>query len=83
MELFKEEMELFLLLPGLWSKTSFTKYYSMFQGAHHRFSKQETESLEQEMDYFAYLQASDQKTSFYKIYLIYSKRLKIDFQNRK
>ena len=33
----------------------------LFQGAQHRFSKQETESLEQELDYFSYLQASDQK----------------------
>ena len=35
----------------------------------------------QEMELFFHFQASNQKNFFYKVFLIYSKKFNIDFQN--
>ena len=79
MELSKQEMELFLPLPGLRSKTF---SYKMFLYFTEEF-KIGMELFIQEMEWFLSLPGLGSKNLFYHFFFIFTKVFKMDFQNRK
>ena len=74
-------MELFLPLPGLWSKNYFyKKKFHFHQELQNWFSKQEKELSEQEIELFLSLPGLWSKNFCYSIFSIFTKEFKIDFQ---
>ena len=71
-------MELFLPLPGLWSKNYFLQKFSPFhQGVPNWFSKQETELSKQEIELFIPLPALWSKTSFTRCFTFFQRSFKL------
>ena len=67
MEWCKQEMELYLPLPGLWSKNLFYKMFLICsKGLKIDFQNREWNYANRKWNYFSHFQASDQKTSFTK-----------------
>ena len=67
MELSKQEMELFLPLPDLWSKNFFYKMFVICsKGIKINFQNRKWNNPNRKWNYFSHFQASDQKTSFIK-----------------
>ena len=65
MELFKQEMELFLPLPVLWSKNFFNKNFLIStQEFKIDFQNRNRNYLNRKRNYLSHFRASDQKTSF-------------------
>ena len=98
MESSKQEMELSVPLPGLWSKYFFYESFTICsKGFTIDFQNRKWNHPNRTWNYFSHFQASDQKTSFtkcfsydlrgskliFKTFFIWSKGFKIDFQNRK
>ena len=84
MELSKQEIDLFLILPGLWSKNFFSKTFLIFtKDINIDFHSRKWNYQNRKWNYFSHFQASDQKTFFYKIFVIWSDGFRIDLQNRK
>ena len=62
-------MELFLLLPGLWSKIFFCKTFFIWpNGFKTNFQNKKWNHPNRKWNYFSHFQASDQKTSFSKCF---------------
>ena len=73
MELSKQEMELFLPLPGHWLKNFINKMFIIWsKGFKIKFQNRKWNYPNRKLNYYSHLQASDKKF-FYKIFLIYSK----------
>ena len=69
MELSKQEMELFLPLPGLWSKNFFYKMFLICsKGFKINFQNRKWNYPNRKWNYFSTFQASDQKVSFTKCF---------------
>ena len=67
MELSTQEMELFLPLPGLWSKIFFSKTLIIrSKGFKINFQDRIWNYINRKWIYFSHFQASDQKTTFTK-----------------
>ena len=65
MDLFKQEMELFLPLPVLWSKNFFNKKFLISTKEFKiDFQNRNRNYLNRKRNYFSHFRASDQKTSF-------------------
>ena len=72
MELFKQEMELFLPLPVLWSKNFFNKNFLIStQEFKIDFQNRKRNYLNRKRNYFSHFLASDQKTSFTRCFTFY------------
>ena len=64
MELSKQEIELLLLLPGLWSKNfSYKMFLIRSKGFKINFQNRKWNYSKRKWNYFSHFQASDQKTS--------------------
>ena len=81
MELSKQEMELFLPLPGLWSKNFFYKMSLIFsKGLKIDFQNRKWNCPNRKWNHFSHFQASDQKTSFTKCVLFVPRGSKLIFK---
>ena len=68
-ELSKQEKELFISLPGLWSKNFFYKMFHIFPKEFKiDIQKRKWNYLNRKWNYFSHFQAFDQKTTFTKIF---------------
>ena len=84
MELSKQEMELFIPFPCLWSKNLFYNIYSILINKFKiGFQNRKWNYPNRKCNYFSHFRASDQKNSFFKMFHIFSEEFKIDFQTRK
>ena len=84
MELSKQEMELFLPLPGLWSKNFFYKMFLTFNNdTKNSFWKQEMELSKQEIELFLLFTDHWPNNFFYKIFLNFINEVKAGFESGK
>ena len=80
MELFKQEMELFLLLIGLQSKIFFYKFYFLsFKDSDNSFQNRKWNYLNRKWNYFSYLQASNPKSYLTKFFFPVIQGLRYQF----
>ena len=69
MELSRQEIDLFLPLPGLWSKNFFYKMFLIWsKGSKIDFQNRKWNYPNRKWNYFSHFQASDEKTSFTKCF---------------
>ena len=83
MELFKQEMELFLPLAGLWSKNFFYKNFLISTKEFKIDFQNRKRNYLNKMELFIPLPALWSKNFLYKMFHIFTKEFVIDFQNRK
>jgi hypothetical protein len=68
MELSKQEMELFLLIPVIWSKNFFNKSFPFLSDNYKiEIRNRKWNYLDRKWIYFSHFQLSDQKTSLTKV----------------
>ena len=81
MELSKQEMEIFLPLPGLWSKNFFYKIFLIWsKGFKMDFPNRKWNYPNRKWNYFSHFHASDQKTSFAKYFSFDPRSSKLIFK---
>ena len=81
MELSKQEMELFLPLPGFWSKNLFYKRFFIWSKEFKiNFQNRKWNYPNMKWNYFTHFQVSDKKTCFTKCFLIDPRSSKLIFK---
>ena len=84
MELFKQDMDLFLLLPGLWSKNFFYKMFLICSKDFKiNFQNRKWNYPNRIWNYFSHIQAFNQKTSFTKCFSLVPGVSKLIFKTGK
>ena len=77
----KQEMELFLPLPVLWSKNFFNKNVLIFtQEFKIDFQNRKQNYLNRKRNYLSHFRASDQKTSFTRCFTFFPRSLRLIFK---